>query len=624
MSLRARLMTLFLFALPAFGADPGKPIVPAQTPAELETRLTEILKKNKVPGMCTVIANREGLVWTAGIGQADVAANKTVTPDTLFRIGSVTKMFVGLAALKLVEEGRLDLNATVKSLLPGVQFGNRWEATDPVRVVHLLEHTTGWDDSHLKELAFTNPRPISLTEALAIGPESRISRWRPGTRYAYCNSGPAVAALIIEKIAGRPFEDYVAETFFQPIGMPTADFFYTPRTQERLTQLYHADGLRTFPYWHVSMRPAGSINASAREMGALLRFFLGRGEIDGHRLLSEASLQRMETPATYWGAQGGLKVGYGLHNYTKQDDRGFTWHGHNGGVEGGLSNLAYLPEQGLGYFLSINGGSAEAFMAVSRQLQAYVTRDLAAPTLPQAQTVPAELARGFSGWYGNDSPRNQPFAFLDRLTGIGRITFQDTRMRFKPLLGSTETSVFVGGHLFRGEKMSEANLVLVETPEGKVAQSNGNTMIRLNPVGVWLRIALMAGFLFSMVSVPLFALIWGTRWLFRRLRGVPALHVRVLPLLAALSFLAVLFVVKLVGEDTIMRLGHRTFYSLGICLGTWAFAGFSIASLWAALRVERRGMNRGAYIHSLIVAICFVAVTLYLGYWGVIGLRTWA
>jgi CubicO group peptidase (beta-lactamase class C family) len=98
----------------------------------------------------------------------------------------------------------LSLQDSVHKLAPEVWFENPWEASDPVRVVDLLEHTTGWDDIHLREFAKDAPG-IGLREALDYDHHSRISRWRPGTRMAYCNSGPAVAAYIVEKISGQHF-----------------------------------------------------------------------------------------------------------------------------------------------------------------------------------------------------------------------------------------------------------------------------------------------------------------------------------------------------------------------------------------------------------------------------------
>jgi CubicO group peptidase (beta-lactamase class C family) len=242
-----------------------------------------ILKDNGVPGMAAVIADRERTVWTAGLGLADVAARTPATPDTLFRVASISKMFVAIAVLKLTEEGRLDLNAPVKSLVPDVAFTNKWEATDPVRVVHLLEHTTGWDDAHPKAIAHDDPRPVTLAEGLALDPDSRTSRWRPGTFFSYCNSGPPVAAAVVEKLTGKRFEDYLRDSFFDPIGMPTADYFYPERTGTLLTNLYHLDGRTPYPYGHDALRPSGALSASAREMGTYLRFLLRRGEADAGR-----------------------------------------------------------------------------------------------------------------------------------------------------------------------------------------------------------------------------------------------------------------------------------------------------------------------------------------------------
>src|SRR5512146_21127 len=364
-------LLLLAVCLPLVSQD-DKPIVPPKDTTELHQRIEKILKDNKVPGTGVVIANREGIVWTEGIGKSDVAANKDASPDTLFRIGSISKTFVSLSILKLQQEGRMDLNATVHSLAPEVQFQNKWESTDPVRVVNLLEHTTGWDDLRFKEYASSDPKPLSLEEGLNIAPVSRTSRWKPGTRFSYCNSGPAVAAFVIEKVTGKRFEDYVKENFFEPIGMPTADYFYSPQAQQHLATLYDSDGKTPVPYWHISMRPAGAINASAREMGNYVRFFLNRGAVNGVQLISADSIARMETPLTYYGARAGLRTGYGLNNYTSLDDNGFVWHGHNGGVQGGLSELAYLPEDGVGYFFSINSSSGKAMRQMSRLLQAYL------------------------------------------------------------------------------------------------------------------------------------------------------------------------------------------------------------------------------------------------------------
>jgi CubicO group peptidase (beta-lactamase class C family) len=182
---------------------------------ELQSAIETVLQETRTPGAAIAIVSRDKAEWVAGIGKADIAANKPVTPETLFRIGSVSKSFAALAALKLQEEGKLRLTDTVRQWVPEVAFVNPWEAGDPVRLIHLMEHTTGFDDMRLREYALNDLTPITLKDALAYGASSRISRWPPGTRMSYCNSGPAVLAAVIEKVSGERFEDYVREALFQ-------------------------------------------------------------------------------------------------------------------------------------------------------------------------------------------------------------------------------------------------------------------------------------------------------------------------------------------------------------------------------------------------------------------------
>ena len=174
--------------------------------------------------------------------------------------------------LKLASEGKLSLEDPIRKLIPEIWFENPWEATDPVCVADLLEHTTGWDDWNAREYV-KDGKGMTLRQGLDYDHHSRVSRWRRGTRMAYCNSGPPVAAYIVEKITGQRFEDYVTQNFFLPIGMKTATYFEQPSPQ--MTTLY-LDGKTPTPYWNFFERPAGSINASARDMAAYVQFYLNR------------------------------------------------------------------------------------------------------------------------------------------------------------------------------------------------------------------------------------------------------------------------------------------------------------------------------------------------------------
>lgn len=613
----------------ALGGPPDASFVPAKDPAELQARLGKILADNGVPGMAAVIADRHGIVWTAGIGLADVAAGTLATPDTLFPVASISKTFVALSVLKLVEEGRLDLEAPVASLVPDVGFTNKWEATDPVRVVHLLAHTTGWDDVHPNVMAYDNPRPLTLGEGLALDPDSRISRWRPGTFYSYSNAGPPVAAAIVEKLTGKRFEDYVQETFFDRIGLPTADYFDSERTRTPHTTLYHRDGRTPYPDRNDAIRPSGALRASAREMGAYLRFLLRRGETDTGRILAETSIQRMETPASSYGAKAGLRGAYGLANLGRSDRRGFWWLGHDGVRDGARARLSYRPEQGVGYFLAINAQNGRAFDDVDRELTAYLTKDVADPVLPPLASVGSEVAGAYGGWYAPANPRLQSQAWLERLRGLTRLTVRQDGLTVTPLEGPVWNFVAVDQTHFRLEKQGVARVALMDTPDGHLFTGSELTFVKISGVQVWAQIVLTVLVGLALLTVPLFALVWGMRWIFRRTPAVPMLHVRVLPLgtwLLGVGSLLLTPDLVLHQENALARFGRITAWSVALAVASGSTAALSVASLVAALRAwtRRKTMNSFAYHHSLAVAVLFMVGVVYLAWWGVIPYLSWA
>jgi CubicO group peptidase (beta-lactamase class C family) len=597
---------------------------PAQSTAELRQQIEKILADTHTPGVSVAIVHKDGPEWVAGVGKSDVAGNHATTDETLFRIGSTSKAFASLSILKLANEGKLSLLDPVRKLAPEIWFENRWEATDPVRVVDLLEHTTGWDDMHLAEYA-KDAKGMTTRQGLDYYRKSRVSRWRPGTRMSYCNSGPAVAAYIVEKMTGQRFEDYVTQNFFLPIGMKTATYFEAPTPQ--LTTLYHPDGKTPYPYWNILVRPAGAINASAKDMAAYVQFYLNRGTAGGTEVIPAASIDRMEVPTRTWEAQEGLKAGYGLSNYVSIRD-GFVFHGHNGGVDGGLTEMAYLPEFGVGYSYSINSGNGYAFDTIGKAIRAYVTRNLTRPAVPAAGKLPVHAAT-YAGWYIPASPRGEMTHFMANLLGLQRVRFADNKLLLTSLGQIDQPFIPVSDTQFRylpkqGAAEPVATAMLMRpNAEGRFVYLGG-TMQKISAVGAWARILLTLWFLLALAAILLYAPFWAIGGLIKKRRRPQERAMRLWPLIALLSLVLFATLVQLAGADAIQRLGHMTVYSWGICLSTVLFAVASLASavsLWRARKREIRGFTRW---HALLVTLALLIATLYLALWGVIGIRTWA
>ncbi len=608
-------LILAAFGGPARAADPE---APPKDEAELRARLEGILAENGIPGMGVVIADRSGTRWVAGIGKSNVATGTDAGPDTLFRTGSISKMLVGLAAVRLQREGKLDLSAPVRSLAPEIHCDNPWEATDPVRVVHLLEHTTGWDDITQREWANEDPKPLTLREALDFDPRARTSRWRPGTRFSYSNAGPAVAAYILEKIAGERYEDHATKTFLSPLGMATATFFLTPESDSLLTRLYREDGRTEYPYQHFLMRPSGSLNASPREMGRFITFLLDRGKVGETQVVSAADVERVETPVSYLGARAGLRTGYGLGSSTLLERDGFVWHGHNGGLDGARSELYYLVEPGIGYFFSVNT-DGDGYKEIGSLLRAYLTRDVKPPEAAKVVDPGPEPA-SYAGWYETSSPRIEGLRFVLRLTTLSRVRPSEGGLRVSGWAGHARGHYLATGPgLYRKEGDPEATLALVTDPvEGRLIQTKDVTLTPIPWWLAWLEIALGAAALLGMVSVPLFALVWLPRKLLGRLKGARHFTVRLWPLAAVSAFVAApLFLLR---ADTLGRIGPG---SVGLTASTLIFAIASVGGLVHILRVPRREVHRFTYAHTLVTSALLSIVTVYLGWYGFIGVHTW-
>jgi CubicO group peptidase (beta-lactamase class C family) len=598
---------------------------PPRTIPELQARIREVLAETRTPGIGIAIVSRDSVLWAAGIGTADIAAGRPATDTTLFRIGSTSKAFVSLMVLLMQQEERLSLEDPVWAHAPELVFRNRWEETDPIRIVHLLEHATGWDDLALRDYAL-NDSVITLRDGLAYNPQTRTSRWRPGTRVSYCNSGPPVAAYLVEKLTGRPFEELVRERLFLPIGMTTATYF-RPDPPERLATLYRSDGETPEYYWHILQRPAGAINASARDMGAYVRFLLNRGAVGDSQLLPPETVERLERPRSSLTARSGLSLGYGLHLSTYVDS-GWVWVGHDGGVNGGLTNMAYRPDQGVGFAFMINAGSGKAFEEIGRLVRDYLTQDQMPPEPPPMAPV-SPLARERAGWYRPDNPRVAKLRFVERVLGLIRVTATDSGLVIKPLLEEAHHVVPVSDRLFRQPSAPVATLALIDDPDNGRAEAI-ELMGYMLPVSlhrawtpvVWVELGVTALALVAMVTTVLFALVWIPRWLFGKLFGVPKRHVRVWPLLATLSLVAWVVVVVLNMENAITVLGRPTPWAWTMTIASVLFPLFAVIGLLSARGAIE--VNRFVRWQVIFASTVFLIVSAYLAWFGVVGWRSWS
>ncbi|RYZ94078.1 MAG: class C beta-lactamase-related serine hydrolase, partial [Moraxellaceae bacterium] len=533
-----------------------------------------------------------------------------------------------LSVLKLVEEGKLHLNDKLSDLAPEIYFDNPWEKTNPVLLVHLLEHTTGWDDIGFAVYGHQDAN-ISLKDALDFHPQYRHSRWIPGTRYAYNNGGPGVTAYIVQKISGQRYEDYVQTHFFNPLHMSSTSFFETELFKQRGVSLYSADA-KAQPYWNIIMRPSGAINSSTADMANYLHFLIARGSFSQQRILSEASITRMETPTTSLGAQAGALAGYGLHNYVDgYEEANIAFHGHDGDVSGGHCKLRYIPELQTGYVLLINQDNVEAINKVTKLIRGFLLKDVHKAALKEIPLP--EKFKQLSGYYIAIDPRSDISRVASDVFGVMKFTVSDNRLHREPLLGGWEkpsNDFAIDENTMANSWTGLPTIAIVNDPlAGQAVEVTdglaGSLFQKVSAVRVFGILGWLALTAFLTLTSVGFALVW----LVQRARGKiaqgAAISIRVWPLATSVLLIFAVFTPNIF-QASIEDTSRISAVTLATFLCSLLFPASAAFSLMNCFRHRHARVNQVMYWYSLILSVLHSGIAFGLAYYGLIGIRMWA
>ena len=338
--------------------QPGSVMDPAELGAFLDGLITSQREAYHIAGAALVVV-KDGLVFVLrGYGWSDVAKRVEVDPArTMFRIGSVTKLFVWTAVMQLVEEGKLDLDTDVNRYLGDLRLPATYP--EPITMRHLMTHTAGFEDNVIGLFARTPDDLRPLKEVLAERMPARIRR--PGQLAAYSNYGAALAGYVVAQVSGMPWEDYVGERILVPLGMGDTTM-KQPLPAPLQGQMSNGYGwgsgrFHAKPFELVPLAPAGGGSSSATDMARFMTAHLQGGRLGSARVLETSTAERMhETAFTHDPRIGGML--YGFYDLRRSPVHAY---GHGGDTFFFHSLLLFIPEQRLGLFVSYNselGGDA--------------------------------------------------------------------------------------------------------------------------------------------------------------------------------------------------------------------------------------------------------------------------
>lgn len=378
------------------------------------------------PGMMVAVATKDA-VFVKAYGTADMTTGARATPETLFRVASISKTFIWTAVMMLEDEGRLDLDADVNSYLKTVKVKPKFGK--PVTMNDLMAHRAGFEDT-LGDF-FQSGKDRSIEEALIKTRPARVAP--PRARTAYSNWGADLAAQVVADISGTPYDDFVSTRILAPLGM-VSTLQHDPAAiagkalnpvalDERLASPHKLDAGAPVVMRHDALEPliaAGAIALDAHDAGRWLRFFLNDGvSADGKRLLSPEAFTLMRLRA-FRDRTGAPDL---AHGFMETEIAGHRTFGHGGTLSGFIADMTIAPTLGLGVLVVVNG--AEPGRLADLVSRAVIEQFAGAPSYPSRPPAAAdEMKKAAASVAGVYLGNRRVWTKFERIAALG----QDVRI----------------------------------------------------------------------------------------------------------------------------------------------------------------------------------------------------
>ncbi len=518
---------------PAASAAVPSTISPAQQTGHALTRddaeawldgyMPYALSRGNVAGAVVVVVKNGQVLLQKGYGYADVAARKPVDPEnTLFRPGSVSKLFTWTAVMQQVEQGKIDLDRDINTYL---DFAIPPFAGRPVTMRNLMTHTGGFEETS-KDLIYAEPSPEPpLDRYLKQNIPARI--FAPGTTPAYSNYGATLAGYIVQRVSGQMFNDYIDQHILVPLHMQHATFRQPlpAALQPLMSRGYQSATIPPKAQEVVGPAPAGSSAMSGADMAHFMIAHLQDGEYNGQQILRPATAQMMHSAAL----NNIPPLNSMLLGFYQMNRNGHRIIGHAGDTQWFHSELSLLLDDHVGLFVSVNSVGEQGAAGAIRQAlrEAFIDRYFPGPGPDghlDSQAARADAARFAGSYIGSRREETTFFSLLYYLLentpvssdGDGQVSSDSV----KDLAGQPRHFDAIAPFVWRA---SDGKLRLAARLQdgGVVDWGDDNTPFEVySPVpwfkdATWLKPSLIA----SVVALLLTGLFWPVHALYRRRYG---------------------------------------------------------------------------------------------------------
>jgi CubicO group peptidase (beta-lactamase class C family) len=414
LKVRCRAIALSLFGVAVLSACAPAPVKPermargdyAYVKEYVSWLIAGEMKQHKVTGLSIALVDDQRVVWAQGFGYADKQRNIPADPDTVYRLGSISKLFTAMAAMQLAEQGRMDIDRPLADYLPGFSIRSSFAPLAAITPRNIMTHHSGLPVDYLKGMWSRKPVPFAdlkkqIRDQYVASP--------PGQVFAYSNIGMTLLGDAVSQVGGEEFSAYVNRQLFVPLGMSRSSF--TARAEAPGLSKAYRNGQEEAEEFGLRDVPAGGLNLSVLDMSRFMAMLFDGGRADGRRIVAADTIAEMWRPqnegvpldlnfrvglAWMLGGLGGMDIQGG----------GPVAH-HAGGTVNFNSQLIVLPRHKLGVVvLSNTGGSS---VVVNRIATEAIKAALEAKTgirqppedeaIGGASELPAETLQSYVGTY---------------------------------------------------------------------------------------------------------------------------------------------------------------------------------------------------------------------------------
>ncbi len=352
-----------------------------------------------ISGVSVALVDANRILYVDGFGYADKKKRIPAMRDTVYRAGSISKLFTALATMQLAEQKKLSIDQPVSELWPEFRLVNNFRETKPITLRQLMCHRAGMFRESPVGSYFDPSEPGLRTTVRSI--EGCVLVYPPETRTKYSNIGVAVVGQTVAAVSGVPFEDYARELLLRPMGMKQSSFVRTRQIEHQLAKGYMpvANGRGGFreieaPNFELGTIPAGNLYTTAQDLAIFLRVLFAGGRSGNKQIIQP------ETLAEMWTAQLASDTnGFGL-GFLVGHAGGKKTIGHSGAVYGFTSQLSALPDEKLGVIVLCNDDLASA---ASERINNAAWQLLRGRTVEQGRTNDIATNAKLDGEYESES-----------------------------------------------------------------------------------------------------------------------------------------------------------------------------------------------------------------------------